>query len=151
MKKLAFSSLEIERMPGLPGSIQLDDLAGGLVIIAGPNASGKTTSARAMNYLLWPEVVDRDSRNGHFKPHEISIHGTIKIGDENWISGYNFGSKIVQRESQAVDRLPVSPPEHRSRYNLWLSRLLADTDQEFARHILQDPWEGTIWKRRLKS
>lgn len=142
MKKLAFSTLEIERMPGLPGSIRLDGLADGIVIIAGPNASGKTTSARAMNYLLWPEMVDRDALNGHFKPHEISIHGTLKLGDETWISGYNFGSRIIQRENQTVDRLPLSPPEHRSRYNLWLARLLADTDHEFAEHILRESLGG---------
>jgi len=142
MKKLAFTRLEIERMPGLPGSIQLGDLGGGIVIIAGPNASGKTTSARVMNYLLWPEVLDRDTRSGLCKPHEISIHGTIKIGDENWVSGYNFGSRILQRESNPAERLPVSPPEHRSRYNLWLARLLADTDQEFAQHILRESLGG---------
>ena len=50
--------LSIRRMPGFEtGGLDLPELGDGLNLIIGPNASGKTTTCRAIRGLLWPETL----------------------------------------------------------------------------------------------
>lgn len=50
---LCFKRLEIKRMPGIDPGFSLE-LGSGINIIYGPNASGKTTTAKSLAALLWP-------------------------------------------------------------------------------------------------
>ena len=141
-RSLAFRELNIIRMPGLPGSIRLEDLGPGVVIVAGPNASGKTTSARVMNYLLWPEAAEQDLERHGFKLHHISLRSKLLIGDEEWSSGYEAGDRIVMRGNAKETGLPVPPREHQQRYNLALSQLLTGDDRDFAAWIHREAMGG---------
>ena len=53
--------LRVDRLPGLPEAFELRP-QGGVNILLGPNASGKSSVARAVRGLLWPE---REGREGH--------------------------------------------------------------------------------------
>jgi energy-coupling factor transporter ATP-binding protein EcfA2 len=142
IRSLAFRELNIIRMPGLPGSIRLEDLGPGVVIVAGPNASGKTTSARVMNYLLWPEVADKELAQFGFALHHLSLRGRLAIGGEEWTTGYESGSRLLRRGSSSEKELPVPPHEHQQRYNLALSQLLAGEDRDFAAWIHREAMGG---------
>ena len=49
-ERLWFERLELERLPGLErGGFTLDGLSPGVNVIHGPNGSGKTTTARAID------------------------------------------------------------------------------------------------------
>lgn len=50
-------ALSINRLPGIRPGFSLDDLAPGINVITGPNASGKSSLARAMRALLDPELA----------------------------------------------------------------------------------------------
>ncbi|TVQ74025.1 MAG: hypothetical protein EA363_02370 [Balneolaceae bacterium] len=141
-KQLAFRELNIIRMPGLTGSIRLGDLGPGVVIVAGPNASGKTTSARVMNYLLWPEAAEQDLARFGFKLHHVSLRSKLAIGDEEWTAGYETGGRIVMRGNAQESALPVPPREHQQRYNLALSQLLTGDDRDFAAWIHREAMGG---------
>ena len=55
---MKIKQLRILRMPGFPdGGPTYDDLADGLNVIVGPNASGKTTTCRAIRGLLWENML----------------------------------------------------------------------------------------------
>ena len=53
---LTFERLNIRRMPGFDlRGFTLEELSPRVNVVYGPNASGKTTTATALNALLWPE------------------------------------------------------------------------------------------------
>jgi len=54
-------SLDIERAPGLDKGLATLVLGPGLTVILGPNASGKSTIARAIRALLWPDQTPFDA------------------------------------------------------------------------------------------
>ena len=67
--------LRILRMPGFPdGGPSYDDLADGLNVIVGPNASGKTTTCQAIRGLLWEDMLSGLS--------PVWIESTWTNGDE---------------------------------------------------------------------
>jgi predicted AAA+ superfamily ATPase len=57
MQPLLLKQLSIIRMPGLSrGLKKYDDLAKHVNIIFGPNASGKSSTARAIRELIWRQA-----------------------------------------------------------------------------------------------
>ena len=59
---MKIQKLSIRRMPGFEkGGFDLPELGDGLNLIIGPNASGKTTTCRAIRGLLWPETLAKCS------------------------------------------------------------------------------------------
>lgn len=53
--------LELQHAPGLTTGLPPLELEGGLTLLVGPNASGKSTLARSIRALAWPEL-DREVR-----------------------------------------------------------------------------------------
>ncbi|MCK4922473.1 MAG: hypothetical protein KAS71_15580, partial [Bacteroidales bacterium] len=76
MQKLALilKELSIQKISGFPeGMKSYKDFASNINIIAGPNASGKSSTARIIKKLIWP-----DNTNGIF------AESSAKIENENW-------------------------------------------------------------------
>ncbi len=53
--------LDLQHAPGLTTGLPTLELEGGLTLLVGPNASGKSTLARSVRALAWPEL-DREVR-----------------------------------------------------------------------------------------
>ena len=74
---MKLTRLSVRRMPGFEDrGFDLEDLSDGLNLIVGPNASGKTTSCRAIRGLLWPETLSGSapvSLVGYWQENKSSI------------------------------------------------------------------------------
>lgn len=127
MSAFRFRRLAIRRAPGVD-PFDLDDLAGGINLVYGPNGSGKTTTARALQALLWPRDVPGADRVHH--------DATAALGDEMWSLRLDAGHAEYQREGIRATRAPVTSPDARDRYALSLPDLLREEDRGLARAIL---------------
>ena len=114
-RRLAFERLAVRRMPGFEGGgFSLTDLSPGVNVIHGPNASGKTTAARAIRTLLWP--AGRGAR--------VSLAGVLSLDGERWEVDLDHGRLRWRRRGAEADPPPLPPPETADRYGLALHDLL---------------------------
>ena len=98
------------------------DLAAGINIIYGPNAAGKTTLARGLEALLWPE-------SPLIIPHRPTGHGEFAAGAHTYRVELDAGRARYQRDGVDRDRPDLLPPAHtRHRYHLYLHELLQAID-----------------------
>lgn len=116
--------VEVERMLGIASrhGWELADLSPTFNLIRGPNGCGKTTTARAIQELLWP------GETGLTRP---TLRGTLRQGDATCRVDLHAGT--CNREGDTPP--PTGPAEHRWRYWLALDDLLQKEDREFARTI----------------
>lgn len=127
MTRLAFRRLRIDRYLGITSGYELRDLAPGVNVVYGPNASGKTTTARAIETLLWT----REAR-----PHGVIVEALMDVAGETWSVRVNADRVDYERGGLRADPLVTAPAEGRDRYRLWLADLLQAEDEEFARRIV---------------
>lgn len=132
--QLAFEAVEIRSMPGFRrGGFALEGLSSGINVIHGPNGSGKTTTARAIEALLWPtEAASR----------EASLYGRFRLGDALWTVDLNPARWTWQRNGLPAEA-PAFPGETaRYRYRLSLAELLQVDDRAFAAQIVRESAGG---------
>jgi len=130
---LCLASLHVRRMPGIPDGFVLPELSGGVTVVFGPNASGKSSTASAIEAVLWPR---RDARRD------------VVVTAEYWMEGSRFrvevdaGHVVVQRDG-SESRAPELPaPELRHRYRLSLHELMVCDNADFAREITRQSAGG---------
>jgi len=123
--------LRIRRMPGFPdGGPALADLAGGLNVIVGPNASGKTTICRAIRGLLWPETLKG------FSP--VSVEGTWSDGEQTLLTDLEAERRTCQRDGARADG-PALPPADRARcFTVTIDDLFDGSDGDLAAEISRE-------------
>lgn len=126
MSRLTFRRLRIGRFLAIDQGFEIDELATGVNIVFGPNASGKTTTARALEALVWPREA---------APRGAIVDATAELGDDRWSIRIDSGY-VEQQRNGSPDSLPTAPAEGRDRYRLWLPDLLSQDDSDFARRIL---------------
>ncbi|NLF32716.1 MAG: AAA family ATPase [Planctomycetes bacterium] len=121
---MKLTRLSVRRMPGFEDrGFDLEDLSGGLNLIVGPNASGKTTTCRAIRGLLWPETLKAAS--------PVSLAGCWRddAGDEILIE-VEGGRRTCQGEGGPAE-LPALPPPHLAEcFTVTVSTLLQATDSD---------------------
>lgn len=84
------SHLQMRSAPGLAGPIHIDDLEPGLVLLFGPNASGKSTIGRTLRGTLWPELAppNVDAQTTWRRAHAIEggalLRATMVFGSSRW-------------------------------------------------------------------
>lgn len=127
MSRVVFRRIRIERLMAINSPYELRGLAPGVNIIHGPNASGKTTTARAIEALLWPRVA---------APSGAILDAAAELGGEAWTIRLNSGRVDFERDGVPSDPIPAVPSDGRDRYRLWLPDLLIANDADFARRIL---------------
>ena len=99
-------------------TLAAEDLAPGVNIIYGPNAAGKTTLARGLEALLWPD-------SPRIAPHRPTGHGQFAAGAHRYRVALDAGRAQYQRDGVDRDRPDLLPPTHtRDRYHLYLHELL---------------------------
>lgn len=140
-ERLAFERLELERLPGLErGGFALEELSPGITVIHGPNASGKSTTGRAIEQLLWPESGAGEHRR---------LRGELRIGDPRdgarWEVELEHDRRGWWRDGETADGPALPPAHHADRYGLALHDLVAaegPTEGAFARRIAEEAAGG---------
>ena len=129
-ESLVFKEVRIDRMYGLPFDLYLSELSPHLNIVFGPNGSGKTTIANALNGLLLPSAG-----------REVKLYGQANLG---------FGSQTIYLDvkgtraecrinTRTVDQSELSQFLRPKSYHLSLQELLPEKndDNELAREIIK--------------
>lgn len=115
----------------------------GINIVTGPNGCGKTTTARAMQTLLWPDRPLRDL---------LGLKAEIVQGATAWTLHTRGRQVEAVRDGQSRDHPAWAPSETRGRYHWSLRNLLAEDDRELARRIATEMAGGVDFEdlaRRL--
>jgi uncharacterized protein YhaN len=120
-------------MPGIPDGFELPELSEGVTVVFGPNASGKSSTARAIEAALWPSRAAR---------RDISIVAEYAMDGSRFRVEVDAGHVVVQRDG-ADARAPELPaPELLHRYRLSLHELIASDNADFAREIARQSAGG---------
>ena len=124
-------SLQVHQMPGVERGRgwELEHLSPGFNLIHGPNGCGKTTTARAVQELLWP------GQTGLTRP---SVAGKLV---------HDGSATRVEVEAGGASRdggppPPTGPASHLWRYRLALDELLRASDGDFARAVWRESQGG---------
>lgn len=126
-KGLWFKRVDVKRMPGCCG-FSLKNLASGVNVIHGPNASGKSTTARAIRSLLWPELA----------PSGSEINATFEYDGSQW-DAMRDGRRTIYRMDATEASSPISTEPSRSgAYFLDLFDLLGGDNKDFAEEIRRE-------------
>lgn len=133
-RALRLERLHVRRAPGIPDGFELR-FEHGVVIVVGPNGSGKTTAARAMEAALWPDS------NGA-GPLAATAH--YALDGARWRVDVDGARVRAQRDG--VDAAPpaMTGAATRHRYRLPLHELLTDQHDghDFAARIIQESHGG---------
>lgn len=132
-ERLAFSWLEIARAPGISPGFTLDGLSPDINIVYGPNASGKSTTARAIQALIWPHP---SSLRGH------SLRAAFTLGGDAWEIAADAGRITRTRDGEPASPRALAPIDDRMRYTLGLHDLLASENQPLAQAIMNESAGG---------
>ncbi len=134
MTKTAYllKKLHVKKMPGLPAGLKaMNDLAPHVNIITGPNASGKSSTARAIAQMIWPGAT-----------RGTTLSGSATINSEQWEVDIDSDRVISQRDG-IDDRLKGIPaPEEGHRYLLALHELVNEEEGDLASEIMRQSIGG---------
>lgn len=123
-------SIHVLRLFGIKSKngYSLEGFSPGINIIFGPNASGKSTTATALQELLWPDSCGDRKR---------LIEGELSLGDENWSANLEPDHIEYSKNGEIKSFPSLGPIELRSRYHLSLHELLQEgtRNSEFAKVI----------------
>lgn len=135
MKKTGYilTKLNISRMPGLPTGLRpIENPASGINIIHGPNASGKTSTARAIQHLIATEAKPGMEARGWFTSDDIEYYVNIYAGQ---VTTQRNGVPIAEKP------VPLSP-EEKHRYMLAVHELLTEQGTDLAKEIARQSIGG---------
>ncbi|HHW80496.1 MAG TPA: hypothetical protein GX746_02205, partial [Bacteroidales bacterium] len=134
MKKpaLIIKELSIYKMPGFPNGMKsISSLANNINVIVGPNASGKSSTARIIQDMIWKQNIER-----------IHLDSKLSIDNIMWNININNGAYTSQRNG-VDDTLSFIPAYDESkRYFLALHELIREDDKNLAAEILQESIGG---------
>lgn len=130
---LRISALHVRRMPGIPDGFMLRELSEGVNVVFGPNASGKSSTARAIETALWPA---RGARR------DVSVVAEYGMDGSRYRVEVDAGHVAVQCDG-AEARAPELPaPELLHRYRLSLHELITSDNADFAKEIARQSAGG---------
>ncbi len=134
MKKSSYilKNLSIRKMPGFPNGMEpLKELASNVNIITGPNASGKSTTARAIQKLIW-----QNETKG------LSIQGSVKIENDNWEIDIDSGRHRTERNGTDAELKGLPALEGHHRYLLALHNFIEGDENDLAKEIAKQSIGG---------
>lgn len=134
MRKIPFifKELSIRKTPGFPdGMPKYESFSPNLNIVVGPNASGKSSTARVIRQLIWKQGGNH-----------TEAEAFADIEGETWKIMMDFGS-IVTRKNGIQEQLAGLPaPETAGRYMLALHELIQADEKALASHIVRESIGG---------
>lgn len=130
---LVFERIEVRKAPGISPGYTIDDLSPDINIVFGPNASGKSTTARAIQNLIWPHpsTLRRQDLAARFR-----LNGDI------WTIEADPGRVRRSRNGDQADPPLLAPIDDRVRYTLGLPDLLASENQPLAQAVFKESTGG---------
>ncbi len=129
---LKIKKLSIHKLPGFPrGMAPFSDLADNVNIFAGPNASGKSSTARMIKDLIWR----------HPAPGRHA-ECSARTGADKWDIEIDSNSVKIQRNGLDDDMQGLPNPETSSRYMLALQDLVREEEEGLARQIAKESLGG---------
>jgi len=130
---LAFERIEVRKAPGIHPGYTIDNLSPDINIIFGANASGKSTTARAIQTLLWPHPSS-------LRRHELAA--TFRLDGDEWTVDADPGRVRRTRNGEEADPPLLAPIDDRVRYTLGLPDLLASENQPLAQAVFKESTGG---------
>jgi len=129
---LIIKKLSIRKMPGLPqGLPAYNDLTSNINIIAGPNASGKSSTARLIQQIIW-----------HNKTQGIQADSLLNINKERWDVKIDSKNITILREGIKDELTGLPAAEDSNRYMLALHELFVEDEGGLAKKIVKESIGG---------
>ena len=127
---LVFESIELVSAPGMSHGFRLAGFQPGLNVVWGPNASGKSTTARALHSLFWPDRPD----------DRTLVEASFRFNQSNWFIERNGKHVSATRNGSNHAALTFTQlsAETRDRYLLALHDLIRGDDRSFAAYIAKE-------------
>ena len=130
---LRLASLHVRKMPGIPDGFELSGLSDRVTIVFGPNGSGKTSTARAIEAVLWPR---------HPSVERLSAWAEYSLGESSFRVELDAGHVAVQCDGRDARAPELPAPDFRHRYRLSLHELIGADGSDFAEAIRQESAGG---------
>lgn len=113
-------------MPGFTRGMTPFDFARNINLITGPNASGKSSTSRLIQKIIWP-----------FETKGLDAHAELEIDNETWQIKIESEGVKVQRNGidSVIPGIPAKEGCHR--YLLPLHDLIKENESDLAREILK--------------
>ena len=111
--------LSIHALPGIEPGFTFEPPDAGINIVTGPNAIGKSSLARALQYLLASHRTD---------PPALSLEAEFKSDDARWQVSRNGNQIVWRRNGEVVSRPPLPGADRLGLFRLSVENLLDDSD-----------------------
>ncbi|MFA6738547.1 MAG: AAA family ATPase, partial [Bacteroidales bacterium] len=132
-KAYLFKSLSIHKIPGFPrGMKEIEDFSENINLVVGPNASGKSSTARALQQLIWYNEGGSKDR----------LEAKVVLGEENWSIERDFGKRLVQKNRKDAEMAGIPASEGKSRYLLALDSMMYEEESDLAKEIVKQSIGG---------
>ncbi|MFW5820572.1 MAG: hypothetical protein ACOCWA_04740 [Bacteroidota bacterium] len=134
MKKVPYiiKHLSIYKMPGFPKGLEsMNDLAANINIIAGANASGKSSTARVIQKLIW-----RENTKG------LHAEGSVILDADTWEIKIDSEKTHVQRNGNEDEMTGLPSIDGHHRYMLSLHKLVEAEENDLADEIARQSIGG---------
>jgi len=143
---MKLKTLNVRRMPGFEEKgFKLENLSEGLNLIVGPNASGKTTSCRAIRGLLWPETLKGSV--------PVSLVGLWQENENTFRIELEGDHRTCQADGQTSES-PEVPGQHLAEcFTVTVGSLIqaTDNDANLAGIVLREMAGGYVLEDVLKE
>ncbi len=141
---MKIKKLHISRMPGFPRGLKgFDKLAGNVNIIAGANGSGKSSTARVIQKLIWWDA----KTTGYQVDAEVVVNdelNRIEIDSQSY-------TRTDSHKKTHEDFSYISPAEFSNQYMLALHDLVKDNDDNLASIIAREVNGGVDLREAAKK
>ncbi|MDZ7799624.1 MAG: hypothetical protein U5K81_02370 [Trueperaceae bacterium] len=132
---MKLARLRIDRLPGIETPFQLDGLSGGINVLVGPNASGKSSVVRAVVALLDPSA---------YRARGVTVEADFE-DDEGTLQAHRIGDEVAwHRAGVRIAAPPLPEPHLLPCYTLRIEDLtaLGDTDARIAEALAREASGG---------
>ncbi|NLZ94360.1 MAG: hypothetical protein GX921_00855, partial [Bacteroidales bacterium] len=129
---LIIKQLSIKKMPGFPSGLKsISSLANNINVIAGPNASGKSSTARIIQDMIWKQNIER-----------IHLESRLLIDNKVWDIKIDNGHYSSQCDGVDDTLSSIPSYDESKRYFLALHELIREDDKNLAEEILRETIGG---------
>ncbi len=129
---LHITRLCLQKLPGFPSGLALcERFSPKINLIVGPNASGKSSTARALQRCIWQNPTS-----------DFQARCVIDVKADSWEVLMDGGHTQVLHQGREASLPGLPPGEAKEGYMLALHELVRDDDRELARLILQEAMGG---------